>query len=204
MAAAELAYVPTLPRVRQALATLVDLRAHRSLAGYLCVLNAATVAQRENELRPDFKAFFDRFFRIGAAPQNKPYAVPFAATPNAILFNANVAGSYAPSSIRAASPLHGVMVIEGGGNQAVFSLRLNHATIARQVILPKPLPLYAFSTFFYRDIGFTSPPTREDIEQAVRIDFGPPLGDALYESGVFTDDFGDFSQTDFDIVEAAE
>ena len=118
--AVEQAYLPTLPRVRQALTTLVDLHAHRSFAGYLCVLNAAGLAQRTDELRPDFRAFFDRFFRIGAAPQNKPYAVPFTKNAKTILFNANVAGSYAPSSIRPVSPLHSVMTIAGGGTQAVL------------------------------------------------------------------------------------
>lgn len=200
--AVEQAYLPTLPRVRQALTTLVNLHAHRSFAGYLCVLNAAGLAQRTDELRPDFRAFFDRFFRIGAAPQNKPYAVPFTKNAKTILFNANVAGSYAPSSIRPVSPLHSVMTIAGGGTQAVFALRPNHAEMAQQTMLPKPLPLNAFATFFYRDVGFTSPPTRADIEAAVMADFGFALGGDPYAGGLFTDDFSDAVESNYEQVEA--
>lgn len=203
MASTDVAYVPSLAIVREALETLINLDAHRSFAGYLCALNAAALAKRHDQLRPDFKAFFDRYFRIGAAPQNKPYAVPFTKNAKNVLFNANVAGSYAPSSIRAVSPLHTVMIIEGGGTQAVFSLRPNHAEIARQSMLPEPLPVAAFATFFYRDIGFTAQPDRGDVEQAVLADFGFALGDNLYRSGLFADDFESFPMAAFEAVEVA-
>lgn len=203
MADFETAYVPTLPRVRQAMATLIGLGAHRSVAGYLAVLNEAASAQREDKLRPDFRSFFDRFFRIGDPPQKRPYAVPFTRNPKSVLFNANVAGSYAPSSIRPVSPLYNVLTIEGGGTQAVFSLRDNHAVIARQSMLPSPIPLYAFATFFYRDIGFSSQPAQANCEEAVTNDFCFALGGDPYKLNLFVSDFDDFSGDDFEPVEAA-
>ncbi|WP_242096725.1 hypothetical protein [Sphingomonas sp. CROZ-RG-20F-R02-07] len=203
MATAEPIYLPTLPRVRQAMATLIGLGAHRSVAGYLAVLNEAATAQREDKLRPDFRAFFDRFFRIGDPPQKKPYAVPLTTNPNSILFNANVAGSYAPSSIRPVSPLYNVLTIEGGGTQAVFTLREHHAELARQTMLPEALPLYAFATFFYRDFGFDSLPTRAVIEQAVSRDFCFALGGEPYGHGLFADDFATFSAADYEQIEIA-
>ena len=64
MADFEVAYLPTVSRVREAMATLINIGAHRSVAGYLAVLNEAASAQREDKLRPDFRSFFDRFFRF--------------------------------------------------------------------------------------------------------------------------------------------
>lgn len=203
MAVSELAYVPTLSKVRTSLEVLTSLGAHRALAGYLCVLNAATLERRTQKLRPNFRAFFDRFFRIGDPPSKKPYAVPFSGGAKSILFNENVAGSYAPSSIRPVNPLRSLMDITGGGNQASFTLRDDHVALAKELLLPEPLPIYAFSCFIYRDIGFTVNPDRHEIEGAVGSDFGLALDNGLFGSGIFADDLDSISAADFETVEAA-
>jgi len=176
------------------------LDAHRALAGYLCVLNTAATENRTVNLRPDFRGFFDRFFRIGSPPNKKPYAVPFARGAKSILFNENVAGSYAPSSLRPVNPLHSVMEIKGGGGQASFTLRDNHIEQARELLLPTPLPIYAFACFMYRDFGFTVNPDRDEVETAVTSDFGFALGESLVKSGIFSDDLASISAADFEMV----
>jgi hypothetical protein len=203
MAAAESAYVPTLLKVKDSLDALANLGAHRALAGYLCVLNAASAQVRTSDLRPDFRGFFDRFFRIGDPPSKKPYAVPFARGAKSILFNENVAGSYAPSSLRPVNPLHSLMEIKGGGGQASFTLRDNHIEQAKELLLPKPLPIYAFACFMYRDFGFTVNPDRHEIENAVGSDFGFALENSLFGSGVFADDLDSISAADFQMVGGA-
>ncbi len=201
MALPEAAYVPTLPKVKASLDALASLDAHRALAGYLCVLNAASIENRTADLRPDFRGFFDRFFRIGDPPSKKPYAVPFARGAKSILFNENVAGSYAPSSLRPVNPLHSLMDIKGGGGQASFTLRDNHIEQTRELLLPVPLPIYAYACFMYRDFGFTVNPDRRQIESAVESDFGFALNNDLFGSGVFADDLDSISAADFQMVE---
>ena len=201
MVASEPAYLPTLPKVKASLDALGGLDAHRALAGYLCVLNAASIESRTADLRPDFRSFFDRFFRIGSPPSKKPYAVPFARGAKSILFNENVAGSYAPSSLRPVNPLRSLMDITGGGSQASFTLRSNHAEKAKELLLPVPLPIYAFACFMYRDFGFTINPDRREIEDAVTFDFGTALENNLFGSGIFTDDLDSISAADFQLVE---
>ena len=203
MAVPEQAYVPTIQKVKASLDALENLDAHRALAGYLCVLNAASIENRTADLRPDFRGFFDRFFRIGAPPNKKPYAVPFARGAKSILFNENVAGSYAPSSLRPVNPLHSVMEIKGGGGQASFTLRKNHIEQAKELLLPQPLPIYSFACFMYRDFGFTVNPDRHEVENAITSDFGFALEGGLFGSQVFGDDLDSISAADFQLLEAA-
>ena len=203
MAVSEQAYLPTLPKVKASLEALVNLGAHRALAGYLCVLNAASIENRTTELRPNFRDFFDRFFRIGDPPSKKPYAVPFARGAKSILFNENVAGSYAPSSLRPVNPLHSLIDIKGGGSQASFTLRDNHVEQVKELLLPVPLPIYAFACFIYRDWGFTVNPDRQEIETAIQGDFGLALKNDLFGSGIFVDDLNSISAADFQMMEVA-
>lgn len=203
MVVSEPAYVPTLQKVKASIEVLAKLNAHRALAGYLCVLNAAAIERRTVDLRPDFRGFFDRFFRIGEPPSKKPYAVPFARGAKSILFNENVAGSYAPSSLRPVNPLHSLMEIKGGGGQASFTLRANHIEQALELLLPNSLPIYAFACFMYRDFGFTLNPDRREIERAVGSDFGFALGNDLFGSRVFSDDLDSISAADFVIFAGA-
>lgn len=203
MADSEPAYVPTLQKVKASLDALVNLHAHRAMAGYLCVLNAASIENRTIDLRPDFRSFFDRFFRIGDPPSKKPYAVPFARGAKSILFNENVAGSYAPSSLRPVNPLHSIMEIKGGGGQASFTLRDNHIEQAKELLLPTPLPIYAFTCFMYRDFGFTVNPDPHEIETTVASDFGFALNGNLFGSGIFADDLDSISAPDFQSIGVA-
>ena len=95
------------------------------------------------------------------------------------------------------------MDITGGGTQASFTLRPNHVELAKELLLPEPLPIYAFACFIYRDIGFTINPDRNEIEEAVGNDFGEALNGELFDTAIFIDDLDTISAADFQIVEAA-
>ena len=201
MAESQQVYVPTLEKVKASLELLVSLNAHRALAGYLCVLNEASIEKRTEDLRPNFRNFFDRFFRIGDPPSKKPYAVPFSQGAKSILFNENVAGSYAPSSLRPVNPLHRLMEIKGGGGQASFTLREGHIGQVKESLLSQPIPIYAFSCFMYRDFGFTVNPDRNEIAGAVISDFGFAFNNDVIGSGVFMDDLTSISAADLQMIQ---
>jgi len=190
-------FVPSVACVRRAIDNLVGARTNPVTPGYLCVLEAAGKAGRTNELRPRFRRFFDRYLRVADAPERKPYLVPFGrtGTGEALLFNQNVAGSYAPSSIRDVNPLYDVLEISASGT---YTLLKDHAEAVRERILPRPLPFCATACFLYRDYGFAPEPTPEDLLKQLEESFGFALGDDLLGSGVFMDDRANFEPTDFE------
>lgn len=189
--------VPTVACVRRAIDDLMRIRANPVTPGYLCILEAATKARRDDNLRPRFRHFFERYLRVADAPENKPYLVPFGRTEpgEALLFNRNVAGSYAPSSMRDVNPLFDVLEISAEGTYALLK---GHAATVRERILPNSLPFCATACFLYRDYGFNSKPTSEALLRELTDQFGRALGGDLLGSGVFTDDSHRFEADDFE------
>ncbi|HEY5176268.1 MAG TPA: hypothetical protein VII95_11960 [Terriglobales bacterium] len=69
-------------------------------------------------------------------------------------FNRNVAGSYAPSSLRGVSPFLQVVTIGGSRRRATYSLVRDHATKASQYLLfGKRLGVVSLAAVLYRDYG---------------------------------------------------
>jgi hypothetical protein len=132
---------------------------------------------------------------VADAPENKPYLVPFGRTSGGetLLFNRNVAGSYAPSSMRDVNPLFDVLEISDSGS---YTLLEDHAEKARERILPRPLPFYATACFLFRDYGFADP-RPESLLQQLNEQFGFALGGDIIESEVFADDRSNFVPGDF-------
>lgn len=188
-------FVPTIECVTRSINQLMSVRASPVTPGYLCVLNAAAKARRIENLQPRFRLFFERHFRAGEAPENKPYVVPFGRTEGggALLFNRNVAGSYAPGSIRGVNALLDVLEIQQGR----YTLLIDHAENVRDRILRKPLPACATACFLYRDFGFAPTQGPDDLVQQLNADFGFALDDDILGSGVFADDRSNFGQNDF-------
>lgn len=144
--------------VRECVTHLRGRSTHRQFVGYLCICEAAGLIGRTDRLRPAFKGFFDRFLLVGSAPDERPYLVPFneSGNPDAnVWFNKNVAGSYAPSSIRQQAPLRRVIDIFGANRQATFSLRDGHEEACLQHLLfeDRMDPL-ALAGFLFRDHSF--------------------------------------------------
>src|SRR6266702_1675363 len=124
--------------VREALDLLCKTRIHPAFAGYLCLKHTSCASQSVSDLKPNFRGFFDTFLAVPGGPLKKPYVLPFLSQAQGmgdIWFNQNVAGSYAPSSIRSQSPLRKVCAFSGNGRKAAFNLIANHSEGAETYML---------------------------------------------------------------------
>ena len=163
--------------VNEAVAELIGGRIHEHFAGYLCMLRTATSAGTTRDLRPNFAEFFDTFLAVPNAPDGRPYLRPFnrAGSGPSSWNQANVAGSYAPSSIRAGMPFARVVEIQGQGNNALYSLRDGHAALALEHLAQgHPVPAVPLAAFLYRDFGFQvdGDPSAAHLVQIFRYEFG--------------------------------
>ncbi len=160
--------------VAESLRRLKEQKVHRTFAGYLSLKRAATAYGSTDNLESRaFKDFFEAFLRVSDATEQKPYFVPFSdsATSDANRwFNRNVAGSYAPSSLRPVSPFRRVVRIEG----LRYSLADRHWESALQhLALGTRVPVLPLSTFLYRDYTFLGEePTAADLLSVFREEFG--------------------------------
>ncbi|WP_124595715.1 hypothetical protein [Burkholderia stagnalis] len=128
-------------------------------------------------MRPNFRAFFDTFLAVPGGPIKKPYVLPFVPQGQGkddIWFNQNVAGSYAPSSIRTQSPMRQVCAFSGSRGDSEFSLIANHSEGAKTYMLFGGLvPADALSIFLYRDYSFRGEsPSGNDLIEIFRDEFG--------------------------------
>lgn len=134
-------------------------RIHRQFVGYLCICEAAAVAGRQDKLQPAFRTFFDRFLTVASPPPGTPYLIPFNDTGSMesnVWLNSNIAGSYAPSSIRSQAPLRRVVDIFGAARQSTFALRDGHEDLCLENLLyGEPVDPIALAGFLFRDHGFT-------------------------------------------------
>lgn len=136
--------------VSEALRLLWEMRTHQALMGYLAILHSSRgKAQDEEGVSVNFKAFYDRFFRVKGGPH--PYIKVF--TQDSLKWqNKNIAGSYSPSSIRAVSPLRKVVDIVGEGRQAKYALKGNHYSEACvHLAFNNKIPIELLSAVLFRD-----------------------------------------------------
>lgn len=152
--------VLTINRVAESLATLRKLGAHRNTIMYLCIKRAATEQRITENIKVDFREFFERFLTVRSAPTdklNKPYIMPFEESNVKLWLNRNLAGSFAPSSIRPDNPINTVISINGIGAKVTYSLKPDHQKYALANLLRKiELPALDLAIFLYRDFGFYS------------------------------------------------
>lgn len=137
--------------------SLVRLRAqktHTLFAGYLYLQQRATQLGRLEDLHPEFLPFFRQFFLVGNHPLGTPYIKPFTeqkASDKNLWLNENVAGSYAPSSLRPGQPFRQVVNIV----EKKYSLPPDHAQRALEHLLYFiPVKVADLAVFLYRDFGF--------------------------------------------------
>ena len=144
--------------VAACLAVLRSRKIHNTFAGYLCIVRTAAEYSRTSNLEVNFREFFDTFLKVPNAPKEKPYALPFWESPpsNAnMFFNKNVAGSYAPSSLRRESPFLKVVNVTGKKNAARYSLRREHGNLAlTHLLFNDRIPVIPLAAFLYRDYSF--------------------------------------------------
>lgn len=160
--------------VAESLRRLKEQKIHPTFAGYLSLKRAATAYGRTNDLESRvIRDFFEAFLRIPDATEQKPYFVPFSdsATSDAYRWlNRNLAGSYAPSSLRDVAPLRRVVEIA----DRRYSLKDRHWELAREhLALGNRVPVLPLSAFLYRDYTFLrDEPTAGDLISAFREEFG--------------------------------
>lgn len=152
-------HVLTPEAVRSCINELVSLPIHRHFPGYLCLVRESGRQGQTHKLNFEYTNFFNSFFRV--ADRNKPYFVPFKRADNpawsALRFNENVAGTYAPSSLRDTSPLFEVSVVDGSGHSATWSLYDEHWIPAYEHFSDNTrIPVEALAGFLFRNYAFTA------------------------------------------------
>ena len=157
--------------IASCLSRLRQRKTHEHFAGYLCLQYRAASAGRNDSLDPNFVSFFDQFFRVEGSPAGNPYIKPFIKTPpteSNLWLNKNVAGSYAPSSIR--STFKKVVGVKNGK----YSLRKNHAQMALEHLLcGVQINAFDLAIFLYRDYPLVGDAiTINDFVEVFEIEFG--------------------------------
>jgi hypothetical protein len=195
-------YVFSIEAVKRAVPALVGIRTHEHFAGYLAILRAIRASGSPKVSPTAIYDFHDRYLQVEGNPQF-PYVSPFRSRGAAALkrINKNLAGSYAPSSLRADRPIVALITIEGQGNAATYTLRPDHVSIASKLLLRgNKIPAVALSAYLYRDYGFAL--EQKEISRVLgvfRDQFGLRAAhstEAAAFNMLFTDDTSNFSNND--------
>jgi hypothetical protein len=166
-------YVVSKRIVAQSLFRLRKQKTHTLFAGYLYLQRRASQLGRLEDLQPEFLPFFKQFFFVDNHPLGAPYIKPFtgekASTKN-LWLNENVAGSYAPSSLRPEQPFRQVVNIEG----RKYSLPSDHAQRAfKHLLYSVPVQVADLAVVLYRDFGLLgNSVTIEDLINIFTYEFG--------------------------------
>ncbi len=143
----------TAEAARAAIARLSKLKIHPHFSGYLAAVAAAAQEGKATGLKVNFKRFYDDYLLVGGAPDKKPYLQPFSTSASGPqLFNRNVPGSYAPSSLRGVAPILSIVEFVGQGQQVRHNLKVGHEEIAFRVLTnSERVPVTSLATFLFRD-----------------------------------------------------
>jgi hypothetical protein len=148
-------------------------KTHSLFAGYLHLQQRFAQLNRLDDLRPDFLQFYKNFFFIANHPLGTPYIKLFTEqkpSQKNFWLNNNVAGSYAPSSLRANQPFRKVVDIA----EKKYSLPLDHHVRAFEHLLYEDkVSAVHLSIVLYRNYGF----------QGQKIEISDIIDTFLYEFG---------------------
>jgi hypothetical protein len=140
--------------VAKSLDRLREQHTHTLFAGYIYLQKRAAELERLTDLQPEFLTFFKQFFSVEGHPLGAPYIKIFTEKPASsknLWLNENVAGSYAPSSLRPEQPFRKVVDIKGKS----YSLPQDHAVRAFEHLLYSiPVQVADLTVVLYRDFGF--------------------------------------------------
>ncbi len=164
--------------------SIADYPFHRHLAGYFGLKRCVQIEHDRqdqpylpiNGVEFDYSGYFKAFHKVREG--DKPYLLPFKktdATPENVWLNQNVAGTYAPSSVRDGQPFDRVVDIDNSGGNSLYVLKSNHAKIAKEELCDnQPIPVDLLAAFFYRDFGIMTEatPTKEDVVSIFKYEFG--------------------------------
>jgi len=196
-------YVLTTDAVRRCIDELIELSVHRHFPGYLCLVQEADRRGRDTGLEFEYNDFFDAFFKV-AGDGDKPYFVPFrehgTEHMSTLRFNRNVAGTYAPSSLRDTSPLREVAAVEGERQNAAWTLADEHWILARTHFCnSESIPVEALAGFLFRDYALSAQnPNSETLVDAFCEEFyygrASDEFQHLYDMGEFEVSAEDFTE----------
>lgn len=142
------------------------------------MLREAKIASNTQQIKVNFKQFFDDFLVYGGASESRPYVVPFSSSGGLsnVFFNKNVAGSYAPSSVRQGHAFTQVVSISGNKNLVRYSLIASHSTLAlKHLLYGQRIPIIPLAVFIYRNYGLAGAGEAADFQLFVsefRAEFG--------------------------------
>jgi hypothetical protein len=181
-------YVLTIEAVRWALDQLKAQKIHPFFVAYLFLCKWSAEQDTTDEIQPEWAELSD-YLSVGGGPPGKPFYRPFwhgtVNDPGRYWLNPNLAGSFAPSSLRNV-PSRIVDVFDGA-----FSLKTGHEMLALEHLLySKPVATVALGAFLYRDYGFsdnTSAPTPDSLTLVFRQDFHYPWESTADVSPLFTE-----------------
>ncbi len=160
--------------VAQSLNRLRDQKTHTLFAGYLYLQQRASQLGRLTDLQPDFLSYFEKYFLVENHPLGAPYIKIFTGqkpSDKNLWLNQNVAGSYAPSSLRLGQPFR--KVVDDIENKK-YSLSISHATKAFEHLLYfEPVQAADLAIVLYRDFGLTKDSaTIKDLIDIFAYEFG--------------------------------
>lgn len=143
-------YVLRIDAVRWAVETLAGQRTHEFFPAYLHLRAKAIETGSTTDIHPDWRNGLGTFLEVRGGPH--PYFRPFLSRRGtgtmSFWLNVNLAGSFAPSSIRT-TPRKVIEV-----HDRTFDLKPNHAQLAREFLLyDTPVSAIALAMFYYRDFG---------------------------------------------------
>src|SRR2546426_4166287 len=169
-------FVAKRDRVASSLTRLRELEVHPHFPGYLCLKREATREGRTSKLKMPYKDFYEEFLRIPGSPEGYPYVYPFIEeqpSDHNRWMNTNLAGTYAPSSIRPGLPFDRVVEVTRGSNTP-YALRKEHWKLAKEHLLhDKAIPIAPLVLFLYRDYGVEGTrPTITALVSTFRSQFG--------------------------------
>lgn len=146
-------HVLTLVAVKAGIDTLQSQRIHEQFPAYLHLRQRGLAAESLNNIEPVWHEVGELLWMPGGPP-TKPHYRPFSSRnlkdPSGYWFNENLAGSYAPSSVRSTSRF----MLNQTGNG--FALPPDHAQQAVRVLLKgTKVPAWALAAYYLRNYGFT-------------------------------------------------
>jgi hypothetical protein len=163
--------------VDASVAELLSARIHPHFAGYLCLVRTAARDGSTEKLPGEFKDFFETFFRVPNGTDELPYLRPFWNTGSDVRAwnQPNVAGTYAASSVRPGMPFSEVVLVEGAGRAATYSLRDGHAALALAHLAGgQKVPVAPLAAYLYRDYSFNfdGEPSLAGVVDVFKYEFG--------------------------------
>ncbi len=144
--------VLTLQIVKAGIDALQKLPIHNHFPAYLHLRQCGISAGSFDGIEPDWNEVGE-LLKMPGGPPKKPNYRPFSSRtvhdPSGYWFNRNLAGSYAPSSLRSTSRF---MLNDSGDG---FALPENHAEQVRVLLLKgNKVPAWALAAFYLRNYGF--------------------------------------------------